>query len=97
MKNNPRQLKQSTESLLPSFERRLRRLPAISDAEIAVRNLHNYRGRKPIWNGEDLDGKHILVHPEQGLGDTIMACRFVKFLEVEERKLPSQYRVHLNL
>lgn len=49
--------------------------------------LHNYRGEEPIWNGEDLDGKHILVHPEQGLGDTIMACRFVKFLEGRGAKI----------
>ena len=49
--------------------------------------LHNYRGEEPIWNGEDLEGKHILVHPEQGLGDTIMACRFVKFLEAQGAKI----------
>ena len=43
--------------------------------------LPNYRGDEPLWNGEDIKGKHLLVHPEQGFGDTLMACRFIKFLE----------------
>lgn len=29
------------------------------------------------WNGEDLEGKTILVHAEQGLGDAIQFMRFV--------------------
>lgn len=31
----------------------------------------------PEWLGADLDGKSILVHHEQGNGDTIQFCRFV--------------------
>jgi Flp pilus assembly protein TadD len=31
----------------------------------------------PEWEGEDLDGKHILVHQDQGDGDTIQFCRFL--------------------
>lgn len=31
----------------------------------------------PEWTGQDLTGKSILVHHEQGFGDTIMASRFV--------------------
>ncbi len=35
-----------------------------------------------IWTGErDPSGKTILVHWEQGLGDTIQACRYLKLLE----------------
>lgn len=34
----------------------------------------------PTWRGEDLAGKHILVHTEQGHGDTIQFCRFLPFL-----------------
>ena len=49
--------------------------------------LHQYRGEEPIWNGEDIRGKHILVHSEQGFGDTIMACRFIKFLEDQGAKI----------
>ena len=37
---------------------------------------------KPIWTGvEELKGKTILVHSEQGLGDTIQFCRYIKLLE----------------
>ncbi len=35
----------------------------------------------PEWKGEDLRGKHILFHAEQGQGDTIMTARFAKNLE----------------
>ena len=31
----------------------------------------------PLWRGEDLSGKSILVHHEQGFGDTIMWSRYV--------------------
>jgi tetratricopeptide (TPR) repeat protein len=32
---------------------------------------------QPQWEGEDLSGKTILLHCEQGLGDTIQCLRFV--------------------
>ena len=32
---------------------------------------------KPVWNGEDLDGKCILVHAEQGAGDVIQFSRYI--------------------
>ncbi len=32
---------------------------------------------RPIWDGEPLDGKVLLLHAEQGLGDTIQFCRYV--------------------
>jgi tetratricopeptide (TPR) repeat protein len=31
----------------------------------------------PLWNGEDLAGRTILLHGEQGLGDTIQGLRYV--------------------
>ena len=34
----------------------------------------------PEWRGQDLEGKTILVHYEQGFGDTIQFCRFVRRL-----------------
>ena len=32
--------------------------------------------RQPRWKGEALDGERILLHAEQGLGDTIQFCRY---------------------
>src|SRR5581483_8615718 len=33
--------------------------------------------RQPLWNGQDISGKRILVHAEQGLGDAIHFLRYV--------------------
>jgi tetratricopeptide (TPR) repeat protein len=36
--------------------------------------------RQPLWLGDhDLDNKTILIHSEQGLGDTIHFCRYLRF------------------
>ncbi len=35
----------------------------------------------PEWRGQDLTGKTIIVHYEQGFGDTIQFCRFVRQLK----------------
>jgi hypothetical protein len=32
---------------------------------------------QPLWRGEDIAGKTILLHPEQGFGDTLHFCRYV--------------------
>jgi hypothetical protein len=34
----------------------------------------------PQWKGEDIDGKTILITPEQGFGDTILMARFLRGL-----------------
>ena len=31
---------------------------------------------QPRWNGEPLEGQRVLLHAEQGLGDTIQFCRY---------------------
>lgn len=33
---------------------------------------------QPLWQGEDLAGKSLLIHAEQGLGDTIQFFRYLK-------------------
>ncbi|MGD0389631.1 MAG: tetratricopeptide repeat protein [Tepidisphaeraceae bacterium] len=35
------------------------------------------RFRQPMWDGSDFQGKTLLVHAEQGLGDTIHFARFL--------------------
>ncbi len=35
----------------------------------------------PLWTGEDLNGRRILLHDEQGFGDTIQFCRFAATIE----------------
>ena len=38
---------------------------------------------QPLWTGEDLRGRRIFIHTEQGFGDNIQFCRFVP--EVADR------------
>ncbi len=41
----------------------------------------DYHGAVPLWSGrESLAGKRILVFTEQGLGDTLQFCRYVKLI-----------------
>ena len=36
---------------------------------------------QPLWLGDsDIQNKTILIHAEQGLGDTLMACRYIPML-----------------
>ncbi len=37
-------------------------------------------GPWPAWQGEDLRGKRLFVRAEQGAGDTIQFCRYIKVL-----------------
>jgi tetratricopeptide (TPR) repeat protein len=40
-----------------------------------------YHGDVPLWTGHDsLEGKRMLVFSEQGLGDTLQFCRYLKLL-----------------
>ncbi|MCD1127049.1 tetratricopeptide repeat-containing glycosyltransferase family protein [Jinshanibacter sp. LJY008] len=49
-----------------------------------LRFVHLPSINRPYWEGEDLTGKAILVHPEQGMGDEIQFCRFVSRLKQEK-------------
>ena len=43
---------------------------------------------RPLWSGvEYITGKTLLVHAEQGFGDTIHFCRYLKLLEVRGAKV----------
>ena len=37
--------------------------------------------KRPLWDGGPIDGKTILIHPEQGLGDSVQFCRYVPLLK----------------
>jgi len=36
--------------------------------------------REPRWRGQSLQGQRVLLHAEQGLGDTIQFCRFANLV-----------------
>lgn len=38
--------------------------------------LANRNFAQPLWRGHEIQGKTILLHAEQGLGDTIQFCRY---------------------
>lgn len=44
-------------------------------------SLYPYRYTKPKWQGESLQGRTLLVHREQGLGDVIQYLRFLALLQ----------------
>ncbi len=48
------------------------------EARWRFREVHRRprRFKQPRWNGEELHGERVLLHAEQGLGDTIQFCRY---------------------
>jgi tetratricopeptide (TPR) repeat protein/glycosyltransferase involved in cell wall biosynthesis len=42
---------------------------------------------QPLWDGDDLHGKTILLHPEQGLGDTIHFIRYAALVKQKGGKV----------
>lgn len=60
------------------FERRFAQAWDAFEYRFACGHLNGvfaYPFAEPIWRGQDLRGRHILIHNEQGLGDQVMfAC-----------------------
>lgn len=46
-----------------------------------VGGLQRRKMRSPVWKGEDLKGKTLLVTDEQGFGDTLMLCRYLPLIK----------------
>jgi tetratricopeptide (TPR) repeat protein len=48
------------------------------EARWQFREVHRRprRFRQPRWQGDELQGERVLLHAEQGLGDTIQFCRY---------------------
>ena len=52
------------------------------DPEFLSRNRVRHRQfPKPRWNGEQLDGRKVLIYDEQGFGDSIQFVRFLNLVE----------------
>lgn len=54
------------------------------ESRLRLEHLREYRRpfRVPRWTGrEDIAGKRVLIHAEQGLGDTLQFCRYLPLLE----------------
>lgn len=63
--------------------------PALTQTE-AIRGF-----RQPRWRGENIEGKTILLHPEQGFGDTLQFCRYTKMVAERGARVIAFVQPHL--
>lgn len=54
---------------------------------LAVAERHFRHFKQPLWSGEDIAEKHILLHAEQGFGDTIQMFRYVELVAKKAKKV----------
>ncbi len=47
---------------------------------VAVSEKHYRNFKQPLWLGEDISDKHILLHAEQGYGDTLQMFRYIELV-----------------
>ncbi len=66
--------------------------------EYEIRNDQRFRAyvhhmtKAPVWNGEPLEGKRILVVGEQGLGDEFMFANILPDLAARRRRRTANCR-----
>jgi hypothetical protein len=51
-----------------------------AEHESRAPHIQMKEGAPPLWKGEDLTGRTIVVHAEQGMGDTIQFARYIPLL-----------------
>jgi hypothetical protein len=59
-----------------------------------VRSNRNFP--QPQWRGEDIAGKTILLHSEQGFGDTIQFCRYVPLVVARSAQVVFEVQAQLH-
>ena len=53
--------------------------------------------KQPLWQGEPLDGRVLLVHAEQGLGDTLQFCRYMALFHPDDQVILEAQRPLIRL
>jgi FkbM family methyltransferase len=51
------------------------------EARFELKHFQVRRPEQPRWDGSDLAGRTILLHPEQGLGDTLQMVRYLPLVK----------------
>jgi tetratricopeptide (TPR) repeat protein len=59
--------------------------------------MHPTRFAQPLWNGEDIGKRRLLLHAEQGFGDTIQFCRYAPLVASKARVILAAPRPLLRL
>jgi tetratricopeptide (TPR) repeat protein len=57
----------------------------VKQAKTIKKNISS--SKKPVWNGESLKGKSLLVYFEQGIGDTIQFLRYLPWVAKQAKNV----------